>query len=271
MSENFENAPFSPEAPSSVAMNSVFQDRVAPDPSSASVGFEVHLDLFEGPMALLYHLIEKDNLNIFDIPISQITGEYLSYIEFMQSVQVHVAGDFLVMAANLMQVKTRMLLPRVEENADAENDPRQELVSRLLIYQKFATVAKRLEEKARTMSLHSFRPPPVFEEEEYLIVQTAFDLLGSFRRVLEEYDLTHESMRAISADAYPVESKIDKIMNLLAERHTLPLDEVWKGESRREALVACFLAVLELIKRGIIRAVQKHAFGEIFLIKVLMQ
>lgn len=239
--------------------------------ATASTGFEVHLDLFEGPLALLCHLIEKNNVNIMDIPLSQITKEYLQYLEIMQSVQIQVAGDFLVLAANLMQIKAKMLLPRLEEGSEAPADPRQELVSRLLMYQKYVSASRALDEKAKAMTLYSFRPAPVFEEEEYMIVQSTFDLLDAFRRAIEEYDMTHGPSRAIRADAYPVEAKIDKILDMLAANHTLPLDSVWRGEGRREALVACFLAVLELIKRGVVRAVQKQPFGEIFLVKVLLQ
>ncbi|MBI4667689.1 MAG: segregation/condensation protein A [Elusimicrobia bacterium] len=230
--------------------------------------FEVHLDLYEGPLALLLHLIERDNLDIFDIPIAEITHEYLRYLDFMRAIKVDMAGEFLVMAASLMQIKARMLLPRVAPE-DSAADPRQELVSRLLVAQRYARAAQALSDRMRSMQDYSFRPAPVFEEEQYSVVQNVFDLFETFRKVLEEFDAAHRGLYAIGADPYPVEAKIAKIMELISRDSTMALKAVWEGEKERGGLIASFLAVLELIKRGAIRAVQKAPYGEIILVKVL--
>ncbi len=229
--------------------------------------FEVHLDLYEGPLALLIHLIEKNNMNIFDISISAITAEYLQYIELMRTMDVQVAGDFLVTATTLMQIKTRLLLPRAPSESP-EADPRQELVSKLLLYKKFAQAAQELAQKARAMESFYFRPSPVFEEEEFTVVQNTFDLFGSFRKALEEYDATHAPSHAIRIDPNPIEAKIEKIIKLIQERGNFPIEVVFENETTRHGLVACFLAILELIKRGMITALQKAPFGEIYLARV---
>ncbi|MBI2070223.1 MAG: segregation/condensation protein A [Elusimicrobia bacterium] len=231
--------------------------------------FEVHLELYEGPVALLLHLIEKNNLNIFDIPIAKITQEYLKYIDFIRSIEAEVAGEFLVMAATLMQIKARLLLPVVTA-AGAQADPREELINRLLMAQRFGKAAQLLAERARLMEGFTLRPPPVFEDEEYTVVQTNWDLMEAFKKVLEEFEAAHGDALAIRTDPYPVEAKMEKIQRLLIEKSTLPLKEVWESEQARGGLIACFLAVLELIKRGFLRAVQKGPYGEIFLVKVLL-
>lgn len=229
--------------------------------------FEVHLDLFEGPMALLLHLIEKNNLNIFDIPISQVTKEYLEYLELIRSMALEVAGEFLVMATTLMQVKARLLLPRPEQEAQTI-DVRDELVARLLQYKQFTQMAQELSAKARRMENFYFRPSPVFEEGEFTIVQNIYDLFGAFRKILEEYEASHGPSQALSLDPHPIESKIEKILSLLKEKPSFPLEDVFEGEATRHGLITCFLAILELIKRGVVTALQKRPFGEIYLAKL---
>lgn len=232
--------------------------------SQSDQSFEIHLELFAGPLALLLHLIEKNNLNILDIPISHITHEYLEYLELMKSLEMEVAGEFLVMATTLMHIKTKMLLPRPEENA-AQNDPRLELVNRLMLYQQFSKISRELEDKAKRMERYAFRPSPVFEREEYVIVQNIYDIFGAFKTVLENFKEAQGSSRAITIDPHPVEAKIEKILNMLKTRETLSLSDIFDGEPTKHALVACFLAMLELIKRGFLMALQQANCGEIVL------
>ncbi|MFC1522623.1 segregation and condensation protein A [Elusimicrobiota bacterium] len=227
--------------------------------------FEVHLDLFEGPMALLLHLIEKNNLDIFNIPIAQITKEYLSYIEFMRQLSYEFAGEYLVMATTLMQVKARSLLPRPP--TDAAEDPREELSTRLATYKNFVDAAHQLDLKARFMKSYAFRPPPVFEDDEFTIVQNVFDLIGAFKKVLSEYEDAKGSVRALDTEIYTIESRIDKINAMMEGKITIALSELFKTETTKGALVACFLAILELIKQGKLIALQKISFDEIYLSK----
>ena len=231
--------------------------------------FEIHLDLYEGPMALLLYLIERDSLDVFDIPIAQITQEYLRYLEWMGSSGIRVGGEFLVMATMLMQIKARMLLPRVSSEL-AQTDPRSELVSRLLVAQRFRTAARALNQRLELMKDYAFRPPPIFEHGQYSIVQNVQDLIGAFQKALEEFCLAHGGSYAINLDSYPIEVKIDKILALLAKSDTVAIEDVWRDETVRAGLVACFLAILELMKRGSIHAVQKKPYGEIYLVKALL-
>ncbi|MEK6544475.1 MAG: segregation/condensation protein A [Elusimicrobiota bacterium] len=228
------------------------------------VGFEVHLDLYEGPLALLLHLIEKNNMNILDIPIADITHEYLGYLARVQRVETAVAGEFLLMATTLMQIKTRMLLPKPTGPGQPE-DPRSELVNRLLLYQRFTKVARDLEEKARSMELYTFRPAPVFEGSDYRIAQTPVDLYKAFKRILEDFVQAGGDIRAIEVDAHPVEAKIERITKLLEQAGSVPLASIFSAENSRLGIIACFLAILELIKRREITALQQEAFGEIFI------
>ncbi|MBI4064166.1 MAG: segregation/condensation protein A [Elusimicrobia bacterium] len=231
--------------------------------------FEVHLDLYEGPLTLLLYLIERDNLNIFDIPIAHITEEYLRHIDSLRADGEYLGGEFLVMATTLMQIKARLLLPRpVEEGVQI--DPREELVSKLLLAQRFAKVAKLFGDRLQIMERYAFRPPPVFENEEYTVAQRPADLAQAFRKAYDEFKLVHGDAYAIAADPFPVEAKIEKIMSLLAGKNAVAIADIWRDETARGGLVACFLAILELIKRGSVRAAQKTPYGEIFLVKVLL-
>lgn len=233
--------------------------------AQSSSEFEVHLDLFEGPLDLLCHLIEKNNLNIFDIPIADITKEYLSYLQLMRALAIEVAGEFLVMATTLMQIKTKMLLPRQDPSESNQADPRKELVDRLLLHQKFTTIARELDTRSQWIAQYAPRPAPVFETQEYTVVQNIFDLFNVFKNILDKYEASHGASHAISADPHPVEAKIRQILDLLEAKKSFPLDAVFAQESTRPGLISCFLAILELIKRGVLVVLQKQPFGEIYL------
>lgn len=235
--------------------------------TAAKTSFEIHLDLFEGPLSLLLHLIEKNNMNIMDIPIAQITQEYLKYLDYAKSVETELAGEFLVMAATLMQIKAKMLLPRAPQAQDSD-DPRSELAARLLLYQKFMHLAKELEQKAKAMEHYYFRPAPIFERRDYQVVQGMADLLGAFKKIYQDFEESRIESSAIYADAHPVEIKIEKILNLLKEQGQAHLTQVFTGETTRLGMIACFLAILELIKQGEITALQREPFGEIYLARI---
>ncbi|MDE2292654.1 MAG: segregation/condensation protein A, partial [Elusimicrobia bacterium] len=228
--------------------------------------YEVHLEMFEGPLDLLLYLIRKNDLDIQNIPLAQITREYLSYLDLMKELNLDVAGDFLVMAASLMQIKARSLLPSQEgeEGGPEGPDPRSELVSKLQEYQKFKEAAGFLQRRADAWSDVFYRGAPAFQEREKSLNIRIFDLLSTLREVL---DRAEAEGRVVTGEEHPIEQKMEKILALLGERPYVTLREIFSGERRRRAIISCFLALLELVKLQRIFARQEGPFAEILIYK----
>lgn len=224
------------------------------------MSYKVNLEIFEGPMDLLLYLIKKNDLNIYDIPISKITTEYLSYLDMMKELNLDIAGQFLVMAATLIQVKSAMLLPLPEEEEQEGDDPRAELVSRLLEYQKYKEAAKFLTAKADENKGVFYRGMPVFSKDEYVLDANLFDIMGSFRALLNK---AKDDVKEILYDDIPIEQKIREILTVLEEKDWVTFEELFAGETRRLGLIVGFLAILELIRLRQIVAHQNKAFGNI--------
>lgn len=231
----------------------------------------LHLDMFEGPFEVLLYLIKAQEIDIFDIPIVTITDQYLRFLEMMREEDLDVTGEFLVMAATLIQIKSRMLLPpdpdaEEEEEDLEEEDPRIELVEKLIEYRRFRDVAQRLEylenERARWFVRNS--PPeiePDEDEEEELLEVSLYDLIEAFRGVIRFFsdDLFH----AVEPEQTSVDEKIEYIENRLESEGSLAWTDLL-GECRsRIELVCSFLAILELCRMGRLRAHQHGAFGDI--------
>jgi segregation and condensation protein A len=229
--------------------------------------YKVRLDVFEGPLDLLLYLIKRDELDIYNIPIEHVTRQYMQYLEAMQMLDLNIAGEFLVMAATLMMIKSRMLLP-VEERPELEpeeEDPRWDLVRQLVEYKKFKDAALHLEQLA-------LRREDVFAREgEHVQLGAApdialqdvgiFDLIAAFNEALKK--APRESVAELFADRYTVAEKIDEVTRLLRERKSIQLGEWLRGMRHRYEMVCTFLAVLELIRLRQIRARQDEVFGEI--------
>ena len=226
--------------------------------------YEVHLEMFEGPLDLLLFLIKKDDLDIYDIPISQITQEYLGYLDLMKDLSLEVAGEFLVLASTLMQIKARMLLPSQEVLEDEGPDPRAELVAKLLEYQKFKGAAKFLEDRALEYQDVFYRGSPHFAEEEKSLNIRIFDLLSTLREIL---DRAEDNGIEVIGEEFPIEEKMQKILFLLESKPYMTFRDAFKDERKRLGILACFMAVLELIKLQKIFARQDRHFGEILLYK----
>ncbi|MBI3298777.1 MAG: segregation/condensation protein A [Elusimicrobia bacterium] len=227
--------------------------------------YEVHLEMFEGPLDLLLYLIRKNDLDIQNVPVSKITSEYLSYLDLMKELNLDVAGDFLVMAATLMQIKARALLPSQEEGTGFEGpDPRLELVNKLQEYQKFKEAAGFLQKRADEWSDVFYRGAPTFAERDKALNIRIFDLLATVRDVL---DRAEAEGRVVTGEEYPIEHKMDKILAMLAEKPYVTLREIFVGERRRKAIIACFLALLELIKLQRVFGRQEGPFAEILIYK----
>ena len=227
--------------------------------------YDVHLDTFEGPLDLLLHLVRKTDLEIQEIQVSEITTEYLAYLDTIQNLDLDTAGDFLVMASTLMQIKAKMLHPDNEkdkEDADIELDKIKE---RLLEYQKYKEVSKLLSNKEQEYSQTYYRPEPIIPEQEYEIDATIYDLVKSFQNALRTLP---EEVREIMYKEIPIETKIREILDILEGKHYLTFSEIAKIQTSRSAMVVCFMAVLELVKNKQVVAKQSELFEDIRIYRV---
>lgn len=237
------------------------------------MSYKLKLDVFEGPLDLLLYLIKKNDLDIKDIPIASITEQYLQYIDMMKMLDLDVVGDFLVMAATLMQIKSKMLLPPDPAEAEAPaEDPRDELVRRLQEYQQFKEIAEnlKLKEQAR-QDLFSRQLDPataksfVDDAKEVYFEATLFDLISALTTALKR--APEEIMHEIIKEEHTIEKKIHDILHLLLENPTVQLKELFtKARSKLEVIVT-FMATLELIRLREIVAVQKRPFEDILVMR----
>ncbi|MDP9292650.1 MAG: segregation/condensation protein A [Verrucomicrobiota bacterium] len=229
--------------------------------------YKVKLEIFEGPLDLLLYLIKKDEIDIYDIPIERITKQYLDYLQLFKILDLDVAGDFVVMAANLIYIKSRSLLPvdqRPPEETAEEDDPRWELVRQLIEYKKFKDAAAHLQQREILQENTFARLPetPDFESERPLADVSVFDLINAFQNVLKRLDV-REDLREIFAENFTVSDKIELIMKMSATGVSLTFSELFSRVVSRTEIVVTFLALLELIRLKQLRARQSEEFGEI--------
>jgi segregation and condensation protein A len=228
--------------------------------------YSVRLGMFEGPLDLLLHLIKKNEINILDIPISLITEQYLDYLKFMKELNLDVAGDYLLMAATLLHIKSKMLLPTpsVEEEGGEPLDPRAELVRRLLAYQQFKEAASDLEKRPlleRDVFVRPAAPEPDEPKEERLEVNL-FELLEAFRQVLDR--VKPEVFHDVFLERITVEEKIQEILSRLErEKRSFAFHTLFSEEASRLTVVVTLLAILELVKLRQIRLFQAAPFETI--------
>jgi len=227
--------------------------------------YQITLPSFDGPMDLLLHLIKEHELDIYDIPISRITREYLDYLEVMRSLNLEIAGDFLVMAATLMQIKSRMLLPIDPTPDEPQEDPRLELMRRLIEYKKFKDAADQLVdmEKNRLHLLPRNVPADLKQvgEEEHLEEVSLFGLLAAFKDVLihTQEDVTAELVRP----EITVSQKINDLMDILQTDQKIIFRPLLTACRTKIEKIVALLALLELIRLKLVRVVQNKLFGEI--------
>ncbi|MDR1434087.1 ScpA family protein [Candidatus Endomicrobiellum devescovinae] len=227
--------------------------------------YDIHLDAFEGPLDLLLHLIKKNDLEINEIKIADITAEYLSYLDLMKELNIDVAGEFLVMASTLMQIKSKSLLPSDNGKDSEEDDPFDQLKNRLLEYQKYKEVGKLLSYKINENSQIYYRPEPVISKQDFVLDATIFDLMSSFRDALTALP---DNIKEIMYQEIPIENKIREILDILEGKQYVSFTEILKLQNTRLALIVCFMAVLELVKNKQIVAKQSELFSEIRIYKV---
>jgi len=236
------------------------------------MNYKIRLDMFEGPLDLLLYLVKKDHLNIYDIPIAKVTQQYLEYINFMQLLDLNIVGEFLVMASTLMQIKSKMLLPAEESVEQEEEDPRAELVKKLLEYEKFKQIAENL--KAREISQQEVFKRPKSEtpqgvdkddKREVYFEASIFDLISAFSRALK--DVPREVFYEVVKDQFTVEQKVHDILHMLLLQSEIKLSELFIKSKNKLEIIVTFLAILELAKMKEIVARQDQAFEEIFIVR----
>src|SRR5215510_5373539 len=239
------------------------------DFESAPDAFPVKLENFEGPLDLLLHLIKKNEVNIHDIPIALITAQYLDAIALMQELDLDVAGEILVMAATLIHIKSKMLLPR-PETASAiegeEEDPRDALVRRLLEHQKFKAAAGLLHEKEQLRSAQWQRPDEVVahiagDEYEPELEVDLFSLLSAFQAVVQRMKLRPKVL--LPPEQIPVEVRIDQLLARLSETEAMGFEDLFADVNDKSGLIVTFIALLEMIRLKLVRVFQSSSFGPI--------
>lgn len=230
---------------------------------------KIKLGEFAGPLDLLLYLIRQERADIFDIPIARITGQYLEYIRMMKRLDIAVAVDFLVMAAQLIEIKSRMLLPRDPAAvADEEeiDDPRKELVDRLLEYEKFKTAAGMLHERS-TVEQATFKRGPIESDESNAEIDASvFDLLTVFQQIVARR--ADEVKLEIEREEISLADMIKALNTRILETGEVSLLKFFEGMHSKRELVTAFIAVLEIVRTESVRMLQKATFGDIILRKV---
>jgi segregation and condensation protein A len=244
-----------------------------PQPSdfeSSPDAYRVKLDTFEGPLDLLIHLIRTNELNIYDIPIALITEQYLAYIALMQELNLDVAGEFLVMAATLIHIKSRTLLPRpdpTQEDMGPDEDPREALVRRLLEHQKYKAAAELLHERETVRSAQFMRPDArvadaAGDEYEPELEVDLFSLLAAFKGVLERAN--RRPRMVLPPEQMSIETRIEQLLERLSETEACGFEDLFAdGDGSRPFMIVTFLAVLEMIRLKLIRVFQTGGHGPI--------
>lgn len=228
--------------------------------------FQADLPVFHGPLDLLLYLVKRDELDLLDIPIARVAEQFIAYFDSLQVIDVEKAGEFLVMAATLMELKSKLLLPHADEAAEEQDDPRQELVRQLLEYKRFKEAAALLEQQAEKQASRlprSAPPPPAPSGLAPLRPVELWDLVSAFGRLLRE-TLALQPQQ-ITFDQTPLEFYMDEISERLRKEDRLPFSSVFTPPFTRSRLVGYFLAILELTRRFHIMAEQDGSFGDIWL------
>jgi segregation and condensation protein A len=226
--------------------------------------YEVKLEIFEGPLDLLLHLIYKNEVDIFDIPIATITDQYLEYLDVMKALNINVAGDFLVMASTLIHIKSKMLLPELKD--EEEEDPREEITRPLLEYIRFKEIAGELSERelldrdvfARKMSDYL---QSQIEHEEPLMDVNLFQLMDAFKRIVDQR-LPGVQLK-LQIAKWSVKEKTEHIISVLRQKRDIYFNELFSEDKTISEFIVTFLALLEVINIGLVKVFQPISEGEI--------
>jgi segregation and condensation protein A len=227
----------------------------------------IHLPVFEGPLDLLLYLIRRDRIDIHDIPIAPITRQYMEYLDLMREMNLDVAGEFMVMAATLIHIKSKMLVPVEPTEAEGEEaeDPRDALVQRLLEFERYKAAAGVLYQKGQIRAATWTRPDtvlPAFDDAgEEMLEAGLFDLISAFKELLDRRKtlLAHE----VSGEGKSVEARMDEVLALLREGQSVDFLELFEGQGTKADMIVTFLALLELIRLKTVKVYQRGVFGPI--------
>ncbi|MBI5099967.1 MAG: segregation/condensation protein A [Nitrospirae bacterium] len=251
------------------------QDDSASDAASESLNnFLFKLPVFEGPLDLLLHLIKENKIDIYDIPIIDITHQYIKYLELMKELNLEIAGEFLVMAATLIHIKSKMLLPTdEEEKKESAEDPRSELVQRLLEYQAYKESSgflRKREEIWKNIFQRNISDKDdfTFEPEPLLFDANVFDLITAFKKLLEK---APAQAVEITRETLTVADKINFIIERIEKEDGIRFEDLFEEGYTRLTLIVTFLALLELIRLGLVKIYQEKAFGIIWIINPRQQ
>ena len=231
---------------------------------------DIKLKDFEGPLDLLLHLVSKYQMDIYDVPITEVIEQYLAYISTLQAMRLEVAGEYMVMASQLMLIKSRKLLPKVAEVTDLEDDLEQDLLSQIEEYRKFKLLGEQLEVKHQERAQYYSKAPTelIYEDAELVHDKTTIDLFLTFSNLLakkkEEFSQSHTT---ILRDEYKIEDMMVIVREALVEGQQLRLQDLFKETKDLQEVITLFLATLELIKTQEILLIQKESFGDIYLMK----
>lgn len=224
--------------------------------------YKVKLDIFEGPMDLLVYLIRKAKVDIYDIPIALITDQFLEYIDWMKSMNIDFAGEFLLMAATLTQIKSRMLLPS-HDDEEEEEDPRMEIARPLAEYLQIKAAAEELMERSLlgedTFSRTASKEDIPVNQDDKMINVGLFELIDAFQTILNNISPDHRV--DFSADKISVKDRINQIVDLFENKGSITFEELFAGKYDKRNIVVTFLAILEMAKLNLIRIVQHLQSG----------
>ncbi len=245
-----------------------FQSQDVNEPSE-NTGITVRLEAFEGPLDLLLHLIRKQEIDIWNIPIAHITEQYLEYIQIMKDLNINLAAEWLMMASNLIYIKSRMLVPqeKQEETGEEESeDPRHELVYQLLEHQKFKNAAEMLYTREEVENAVWNRPPAdALEDSNEIVAVSLFDLLQAFHEVVRRFE--EQQVMELDHEEVTVEQKILDIRNLLLVHDQILFSSLFANVRSKKQMIVTFLALLELVRMSEVWLFQKKAFEEIQITK----
>lgn len=243
----------------------------------------VHLEAFEGPFDLLFHLIEKNEIDIYDIPIAQLTEQYIAFLEQAEYKNMDGMSEFLLMAATLIEIKSKLLLPK-QKQEQPQQDPREELVNKLLEYKKFKEITEDLKKREETAALVLYKEADKAVEklkqsnkqdldlDKFLCGITLDNLYEAFTEVMKrretKVDRVRSSFKSVERDLYTIDEKIDYIRDLLILRPSVSFYTIFRPKAVKMEIVVTFLALLELIKMKEVSVSQKETFSEILITKV---
>lgn len=229
------------------------------------MSYEVKLDIFEGPLDLLLYLIKKNEIDIYDIPIAFITEQYLKHLEFMKALNLDLAGEYLVLAATLLHIKSKMLLPVQDDDEEDESDPREELVKQLLEYQAFKEASLNLDKRfllGRDVFKRGYSDSEEIDMEERSFVEVGvFELVEVFRAIVSS--MVDETLMKIDVERISLSDRINEIMERLGREKDITFTDLLGAGASRKEIIYTFLAILELMKLRLLRAYQASSFGAI--------